>query len=209
MEEPLMPAEPETPGEIAGAQFMAVLASLVTVPLWFVGFFLLQQIMWTGWAFLLACMICCGLFAGIHGYVHEYFVDSFVATDEGRAWVQACDRYEAALAQWEHDHAVWAHEVYRYNLQVEAMNDWVRMTGGEYQPTVEWVVNRMHEIEQQRSAAAFQRQQIQLQQAQLAATAAIFVQQARTVHAIQTLPQREAQLAWEIQNGIIPAHHNY
>lgn len=120
----------------------------------------------------------------------------FDDTPEGEAYEAAKDRYHAAYAQYQHDLSVWQAEQYRAQLQLEAMNDWARMTGGQYRPTVEWVVNRMKEIEQEREQRAFQQRQIQLQQAEVALTAAMVWEQSRTRHAIQaqtTAQMRQAQ----------------
>jgi hypothetical protein len=168
MEQPLAPA---TPPELRQIKVWA----------WLIGIFgWLILTFGFGWDGLLTTIGCPVVGVIYFKAQRRYF---FTQTERGRSYAAAC-------REWLPKYQAWQAELYRQQLQTEAMNDWVRMTGGQYEPTVEWVVTRMHAIEQERATAAHRQQQTQLQGLQLLGIAALLGEQRRTARAVNNLNNR-------------------
>lgn len=118
------------------------------------------------------------------------------------------DAYIASLSQYQqqaqYQQAGAVPGVDRADLQMQAMHDWIRLTGQqERPPTWEWVVNRMADIERERQVV--QQPQVVVQQQQGWNTLGLMTlwQQQRTINAINHMPAN--QQAWDFHHqNLVP-----
>lgn len=175
--------------QIESAKALGRTLAALTVPLWFL--LVLTHVPWD-----VACIVCTVLALAGYFIPVTLATTAFDNSPEGQA-------YAAAMAQQAREQAAREQEAYRYQLEEQAIHDWFNVVGdnGPY-PSAEWVVNRMHDIQQGRAAASYQQQQLRWQQAQVATGVAMFVQQQRTINAVNNLPREMAEAQFAIRHNL-------